>query len=143
MEEEAQIICNIPLSPLQQHDKMICRCTKNGQFSVRSAYYMEKDIQASQRSRCSYNNTGTEIWTVIWGLQVPNATKMFLWKTCNNLLLTKENLFHRRVVGDTLCPICTVEIESVLHILWACPTAVDGGVRVLEACKNVVVKISV
>jgi len=78
MEEEAQLICNIPLSPLQSPDKMIWRCTKNDHFSVRSAYYMEKDIQVSQRGGCSNINTGAEIWKVIWGLNVPNATKTFI-----------------------------------------------------------------
>jgi hypothetical protein len=145
MEEEAQLICNIPLSPLQPPDKMIWRCTKNGHFSVRSAYYMEKDIQASQRNGCSNINTGAEIWKVIWGLNVPNATKMFLWKACNNLLPTEENLFHRRVVGDQICPICTIEIESVLHILWECPAAVDvwsSGPRSLQKCSGGAVSLS-
>jgi len=78
MEEEAQLICNIPLSPLQSPDKMIWRCTKNDHFSVRSAYYMEKDIQVSQRGGCSNIDIGAEIWKVIWGLNVPNATKTFI-----------------------------------------------------------------
>jgi hypothetical protein len=125
MEEEARLICNIPLSPLQPQDKLVWRCTKNGQFSVHSAYYVEKDHQASQRSSCSYTNAEDGIWKAIWGLPVPNTTKMFLWKACHNLLPTKENHFHRRVVSDQLCPICTIEVESMLHILWTCPPATD------------------
>lgn len=43
-EEEARAISNIPLSHLQPLDKLIWRCTANGQFFVRSAYHMEMDI---------------------------------------------------------------------------------------------------
>lgn len=84
-----------------------------------------KDYQSIQRSGCSHLNAGANIWKVIWGLQVPNVTKMFLWKEFNNLLSTKENLFHRRVVDGQLCPICTIEVESVVHILWECPSTMD------------------
>jgi hypothetical protein len=106
---------------------------------------MEKDIQASQRSGCSNINTRAEIWKVIWGLNVSNATKMFIWKACKNLLPTKENLFRRRVVGDQICLICTFEIELVLHILWECPAAVDvwsSGSRSLQKCSGGAVSLS-
>jgi len=65
---------------------------------------------------------------------------MFLWKICNNLLPTKKNLFHRRVVDYQLCPICTVKAESVGHILWECPSAMDvwsWGTRSLQKCGSV------
>jgi hypothetical protein len=39
---------------------------------------MEKDIQVSQRGGCSNIDIGAEIWKVIWGLNVPNATKTFI-----------------------------------------------------------------
>jgi hypothetical protein len=78
MEKEAQLICNIPLSPLQSQDKLIWRCIKNGQFSVRSAYCMEKELQAFHKSGCSQFNAGIDVWKVIWSLQVPNVNKMFL-----------------------------------------------------------------
>jgi hypothetical protein len=35
-EEEANIILNIPLSQLKSRDRWIWRCTKNGDFSIRS-----------------------------------------------------------------------------------------------------------
>lgn len=31
----------------------------------------------------------------------------------------------RKVVTDSLCPICNIEAESVSHILWECPSAAD------------------
>jgi len=51
---------------------------------------------------------------------------MFLWKACNNILPTKDNLFKRKVVDHTTCPICERDEEIVLHALWACPGAQDA-----------------
>jgi ribonuclease HI len=61
------------------------------------------------------------------------------------LMFSKENLFHRRVVGDQICPICTIEIESVLHILWECPAVVDvwsSGPKSLQKCSGGAVNLS-
>ena len=38
---------------------------------------------------------------------------------------------RRKIVNDPVCPICGLEVESVSHILWECPSSMD----VWEACK--------
>ncbi len=48
----------------------------------------------------SNSNTGEDLWPILWGLKTPNVIKVFMWRACNNLLPTKVNLFHRRVVTD-------------------------------------------
>lgn len=53
--------------------------------------------------------------------KVPNAVKMFVWRVCNDLLPTKENILKK----DSLCPIYSLEGESVEHILWSCSSARD------------------
>ncbi|XP_042984282.1 uncharacterized protein LOC122313374 [Carya illinoinensis] len=46
-------------------------------------------------------------------------------KAINNCLPTKWNLYKRRVTKDPLCPICVNKEETVCHVLWNCPAAVD------------------
>ncbi|XP_062145408.1 uncharacterized protein LOC133852660 [Alnus glutinosa] len=48
---------------------------------------------------------------------------LFLWRACNDILPTKNNLYKRKVVIDQLCPICNSEVESVGHALWRCVSA--------------------
>jgi hypothetical protein len=43
-EEEVKNIRKIPLSSTDQKDTLIWRGTKNGVFSVRSAYHMQKEL---------------------------------------------------------------------------------------------------
>jgi hypothetical protein len=61
----------------------------------------------------------------VWNIKGPPVVKLFLWKACNNILATNENLHKRRVVTTPLCTICGLETETVGHILWSCPSARD------------------
>jgi hypothetical protein len=127
--EEASVIINIPLSPFLLRDRLIWRCTKNGEFTVRSAYHLGMERQARQNPGCSASKNEGEVWKTCWKLRVPNAAKMFLWRACHNLLPTKVNLFKRGVCESSVCPICLFENETVGHIVWECPAAnyVWGG----------------
>ena len=43
----------------------------------------------------------------------------------SKLLPTKRNLFFKKIVDNPLCPICSKEEESVIHVLWDCLAAND------------------
>jgi len=124
-EEEAKVITNIPLSPALSSDRLLWRGTKNGEFTVRSAYHLGREIQDQAGGQCSNTAKGEEVWKTIWGLEVPNTVKMFLWKACHDVLPTKENLYHKRIVKDNYCPCCTLEAESIFHAVWSCGAARD------------------
>jgi hypothetical protein len=128
-EEEATVIINIPLSSILPRDRLIWRGTENVAFTVRSVYHLGKELQNQEGGQCSQGHKGHEVWKAIWSLEVPNSMKLFMWKACNDLLPTKANLFHRRVVEAKSCPCCTIEDETTLHALWSCPAARDvwGG----------------
>jgi hypothetical protein len=53
--EEAEVITNIPLSQSLPRDWLIWRCTKDGEFTVRSAYHLGMEIQARQQPGCLEN----------------------------------------------------------------------------------------
>lgn len=61
----------------------------------------------------------------IWKLMIPNSVKMFVWRTCKNILLTMQNLKRRKITDQLLCPICFYHDESVGHVLWECKAAKD------------------
>ena len=124
-EDDVVKICNLPINPTQQDDKLAWVSTSTGVFSVRSAYHMEKE----RLRQCIGESTTTylhcEIWREIWRLRIPGTHRMFIWRACNNLLPTKENLFSRHLILNPLYPICEREVETVTHILWNCPFSKD------------------
>jgi ribonuclease HI len=122
---EAKVIASIPLSSNLPPDRLIWLDTKNGNFSVRSAYHLGLEIKDRERGQSSNDVEVSDVWRSIWNLQVPNKIKMFLWRACNDILPTRENLLKKRVIVDGKCPWCNIEEESTAHALWFCPAAKD------------------
>lgn len=61
----------------------------------------------------------------MWQPDVPRATRLFLWRALNDILPTRLNLWKRKVIDGSSCPICNKGDESVLHVLWSCPASSD------------------
>lgn len=87
--EEVQVIQSIPLSCTNQEDVQIWRGTKNGVYSVRSAYYIQQELLVSTAASSSRGYGGSDLWKTVWALPVPNVEKNFLWRACHDILPTR------------------------------------------------------
>ncbi|XP_042942776.1 uncharacterized protein LOC122276958 [Carya illinoinensis] len=124
-EEEADQICCIPLSRKEVEDKPIWGPLNKGLFSVKSAYFLEKERSSRWQGESSKGFEADDQWKHIWSMNLPSKMKLFMWKVGNNLLATKSNLVARKVCDNSRCPICLKEAENVMHVLWLCPAAND------------------
>lgn len=124
-EEEAKMICSMGACPRRGTDYLAWEHTKNGIFTVTSAYHLAMEKVEEGEASCSDNQLSRNLWKKIWDFRGSRVVKFFLWKACNDILPTKEKLFKRKVVPDPLCPICMSAPESISHILWTCPSAQD------------------
>ena len=93
--------------------------TKNGEFSVRSAYHLEMD-RRSGNTGGSRGDLLKKLWKNIWGVQVPPRVKHFVWRAVTNSLPTRRKLMQRGLRIDPQCPRCGEEPESVEHLLLHC-----------------------
>jgi ribonuclease HI len=123
--EEAQVICSMAVCPRNRKDQLVWAGTKHGDYTVRSAYHMMKENGIHEGGSCSNAQDMAAIWKGIWKINCARVVKTFLWQACTNILPTKELLFKRHITADPLCPICGLAIETIGHILWACPSAKD------------------
>jgi hypothetical protein len=124
-EDEAKRICSMVVSPLGQKDQIVWAGTKKGIFTVRSAYHLAKEISLANEGESSNEGRNERVWQTLWKINCPRVVHLFLWKACNNILPTKENLARRGVTPDDKCPICKLERETVSHSLWSCQAAKD------------------
>jgi ribonuclease HI len=123
--EEADTICSLALCSGRQEDKQIWVGSKNGLFTVRSAYHLAKESEEADDGCCSFTDHTRGLWKLVWGLKVSRVVQHFLWRACNDILPTKEKLHRRGITADALCPICGLEPETIIHILWNCESAKD------------------
>jgi len=75
----------------------------NNQFQASSSYQPHKKLQ-----------------NLIWQLHTYPNIRFFTWSMCTNALLTKENLYKRKMTLDPLYPICHSELETPKHLFLLC-----------------------
>ena len=123
---EANIICGIALSANLPVDKLVWALTVNGHFSVRSAYKLAREM--GLRANSGELSDGTRLkrfWKQLWRCNVPHKVRHFAWRACSDILPTKANLVHRKVLRDSFCEECQREVESSGHLFWGCFRARD------------------
>ncbi|XP_075665254.1 uncharacterized protein LOC142634893 [Castanea sativa] len=134
-----EAILRIPLSRRPVQDTLMWHHTKNKYYSVRSGYYIACGLQQQENGGLEGSGLkkGEMVWPKLWKYKVPNKIKAIGWRICQNILPTRENLFHRKVVEDRGCEACKQEVESIIHVMWECGVAQDvyAGSRIsLQKC---------
>jgi len=137
--DEIARICSICPSPSQTPDTIYWKGTSHGQFSVRSAYFLEQNRQNQFVGESSGAREEEKFWQDLWKIETPTVVKNFLWKVGNDLLSTKVNLFKKRVVSDPGCPFCLQEREDVVHSLWMC----KSSMAVWQDCGKKIQKLAI
>ena len=68
---------------------------------------------------------GSSIWAKLWKLKILNKIRIFGWRACEDILPTRSNLAHRKILADDRCGVCLQAKESGYHVLWECGLAQD------------------
>lgn len=116
----------MPICLRSQSDFLVWLGTNNGQFYVRSAYHLAKEISIMDRCMCSNPVNLDNLWNQIWNIQGSRVVKMFVWKACNDILPTKHNLFKRGIVSDSNAPFVLLRLKhwiilfGAVLLLWTC-----------------------
>ncbi|KAJ4982235.1 hypothetical protein NE237_033072 [Protea cynaroides] len=115
---EVSVVLNIQLSLYPKEDKIIWGGTKNGIFSVHSAYHLLKN-----RENLGLRNIPSSSRLHKWDLMDKNGIRTFLWKLCANGLANGENLAIQNLSINVPCRFCGEEKETSKHIMLKCPFA--------------------
>ena len=128
---EIDIIQSIPLSSCLLEDKLVWA---NGKFNVCNAYAIATRLSLHPNRGASSNmGLGRQFWNRLWDLPLPHKTRHFAWRACHNILPTKINFLKHKVMQDSLCDGCRLEVETTRHAFITCPRA-----REVWACSKIV-----
>ncbi|KAK4406046.1 hypothetical protein Sango_0611100 [Sesamum angolense] len=119
------LILGIPLGHLGLEDQIVWHHTKNGIFSVRSAYHLARTLEEKPCSSTSMT-AESDWWRKLWQLKLPSKIKVFTWRACLNALPTAANLNKRLKTESFSCPFCAASREDIIHTLLLCPFARQG-----------------
>ena len=60
-----------------------------------------------------------------WKIRCPPKLKHFLWQLVTGCIAVKKNLHARGIQGDTCCARCGASEESINHVFFECPPALQ------------------
>ncbi|KAL0458285.1 UNVERIFIED_CONTAM: LOB domain-containing protein 29 [Sesamum latifolium] len=103
-------------------DRIIWHFTKNGLFSVKSAYHLAQSLD-DLPSPSSLRQTEQRWWSFLWQAKIPSKVKVFIWRICTDALPTAANLNRRIASTSFSCPFCNDDMEDIPHMLFHCPFA--------------------
>ncbi|KAG6678721.1 hypothetical protein I3842_14G094800 [Carya illinoinensis] len=110
----AAVIQKIHVSTSGARDRLVWLGTKDGGFTVRSAYHMQRELIAEQKGQSSSGSLDFENWTCFWKLKIPNAVKVFLWRACLDLCLQSMDVWS---YGPNRIQKSSVRAESFFKII--------------------------
>ena len=129
-EEVATQVLQIPISKFGESDFASWPHTKNGQYSVRSAYNMARTEEfhkfrsAAKTGRASNTEEEALLWKKLWAITAPGKMKFTLWRFAHDCLPSGQQLVHRHIPASDACVFCG-RPEPALHTLLFCPYAQD------------------
>lgn len=119
-------ILQIPIYHQQTEDFVAWHLTKNGIFSVRSAYYKQwEDTYANEKMNTfgQGGSTPHPIWKKLWNLKLPGKVRIFIWRCLHNAIPCLCVLANRHIGNNSQCPICNQSAEDISHALFKCERA--------------------
>ncbi|XP_019105528.1 uncharacterized protein LOC109135246 [Beta vulgaris subsp. vulgaris] len=119
-EKDVESILAIPLSCLNLDDEVTWALTKNGHYSVKTAYMLGKGGNLD-----SFH----QAWVDIWSMEASPNVRHFLWRLCTNSLPTRSLLKFRHLIDDDGCPWGCGAAESTSHAVFECPRVYDVWVE--------------
>lgn len=118
---EVNIILGTALSTNLLGDRLVWAPTKNGLFSLKSAYKIAMEMQEGAAMGTVLDDINLrKFWKYIWQMNVPHKVLHFTWRSYKNILPTKDNLLRRKIVTDGCYEECCEDVESSGHLFWEC-----------------------
>ncbi|KAL0350015.1 UNVERIFIED_CONTAM: hypothetical protein Sradi_4150700, partial [Sesamum radiatum] len=119
--EDRDLILQIPLCLVGSTYLLVWHYSRNGLFSVRSAYHLA--LAWARPASSSEIRWSRQLWSKIWQAHMPNKAKVFIWRAIRNILPTASNL-HKRMPQEVFCcPLCEEAMETPLHTFLRCSFA--------------------
>jgi hypothetical protein len=125
-EGDVDDILKIPVGRAGTDDYLAWNYTKNGLFSVRSAYHLKRHLKrmSAGTASSSLNCSEHQGWLSLWGANVPGKVKIHCWRLAQNGLAVGAELNRRHIKEGVRCVACNRE-ETNLHRFWFFPHSVE------------------
>lgn len=118
----AKIIASIPLSKTPMMDKNVWHFTKNGKYTIKLGYEIERVYSDKVKPSVFFGPTVDILKAHCWKIRCPPEMTHFLWQLVYGCIAVWKNLQERGIKGDIGCDRCGASEELINHIFFECPS---------------------
>ncbi|CAA7037370.1 unnamed protein product [Microthlaspi erraticum] len=97
----------------------------SGQYTVRSGYALAMELKAQQTTQAVLEPSITTMKRQIWKVKTTGKLKHFMWQVVSGFVASCSKLVERHCGTDRSCPRCGADEETINHIFFECPPAIQ------------------
>ena len=124
-QEDIPMIQSLAISPTHRRDTLCWSYTKNGQYTVKSGYWVNTNIMTADEEKEVLQPSITELQAFAWKVNAPQKIHHLLWQLISWQVAVTRNLVRRNMRCDNYCPRCGEPEENVTHAIFECPPALQ------------------
>lgn len=132
------LIRKIYLPQRPTRDGYIWSYTKDGNYTVKSGYWKEIEMNLMNESPTPPLATNPDIAKNIWKLEITPKLKHFMWRAVSEALGVTKNLRRQNINVNPYCLRCYSELETSNHTFFTCshikPIWRSTGIPTQELC---------
>ena len=119
------LIQSIRPSHIFRDDGYCWSYTKTGLYTVKSGYKLASQMKEANIESAVMEPSINQLKEMIWKLKAPRKIQHFLWQVLSDSIASCSRLADRHCGTDRSCPRCGHEEESLNHLLFLCPPALQ------------------
>lgn len=123
--EDIPSIVSIQVSRTGRSDCYSWDFTKSGLYSVKSGYAVAHDLRTASITPAVLERSTTALKKAAWKTKAPRKIKQFMWQAISGFITTAKGLKERHCATDSTCVRCGADSESINHMLFECPPALQ------------------
>ena len=123
--EDVTKILKMKPSRLGRKDGYTWSFTKSGAYTVRAGYEVTNDRRRALGEAQVAEPSVTHLKKEVWKLNTSRKIKHFLWQSLSGFVTAASRLCDRHCATDRSCLQCGAEEETINHILFECPPALQ------------------
>ncbi|XP_048605017.1 uncharacterized protein LOC125582384 [Brassica napus] len=124
-QEDIQMIQSLAISPTHRRDTFCWSYTKNGQYTVKSGYWVATNLMRENEDAEVIQPSLTKLQAFAWLVNAPQKICHLIWLLIFGQVAVTRNLVRRNMRCDNYCTRCGEPEESVTHAIFECPPAVQ------------------
>ena len=109
------------ISTTHRRDTLCWNYTKNGQYTVKSGYWVARNLLETDEENEVLEPSITKRQAFAWKIKAPQKICHLIWKLVTGYVVVTRNLVRRNMRCDNYCPQYRESEESVTHAIFECP----------------------